>query len=64
MNKFDIDPPKYGLLIGLLLAILILAFGFWHSILVIIFAGIGWLIGWLIQAWNISFDKIKQIFSK
>jgi uncharacterized membrane protein len=64
MNNFNLDPPKIGLLIGLLLAILLLAFGFWQALLVIVLAGIGWLIGWVIKAWNISFDKIKQIFSK
>ncbi|GAK31188.1 hypothetical protein WOSG25_080200 [Weissella oryzae SG25] len=64
MPKFNLEPQVMGLIIGLLLAILLLTFGFWQTLLVIIFAGVGWLIGWAIQVWNISFDKIKRIFSK
>lgn len=64
MSKLNLEPQKMGMIIGLLLAILLLTFGFWQTLLVIVFAGVGWLIGWAIQAWDISFDKIKRIFSK
>ncbi|WP_331696351.1 DUF2273 domain-containing protein [Weissella koreensis] len=64
MQNLKLEASKIGLVIGLSLAILILVFGFWNSVLVILFGGIGWFIGWIIQNWNISFEKIKQIFTE
>lgn len=64
MQNFKLEAPQIGLISGVLLAIVILVFGFWNSILVILLGVIGWLIGWVIQNRNISIDKIKQIFSE
>ena len=59
-----LEPPMMGAIIGVLLAILALTFGFWKLLLIIILAAIGWFIGFLVQALGLTGSKLKRLFSK
>lgn len=59
------NPGKsVGAVSGLILGVLILAFGFWKTIVILLFIILGFIIGKMIDDGDSGIDAIKNIFRR